>query len=272
MLMPNYRKIYCAVFIGAFLLALQGQGYSLYNGNPALPEMPEEGFFVPKESWFSFKFGYEGDVLFDRSLRVEGKKSHISHHVNSFEYIMNSGSLTLGFSDRVEIYGLLGAMKTKMSQTPVSHEHVHYDTGYHFSGEMGIRAIVAYWGDTKLSVDAKYFMTNPHIDRIDLNGDRISSSGAKIHETEWQVGAGVSHRVSWFIPYAGFKYSNLRMKFCHLSSLESIIPRKKFVVKNNCPVGFFFGFGFSADRGIAINVEARVLDETAVTAALDIRF
>ncbi len=246
--------------------------FSLYNGNPDLPEMPEEGFFVPKESWLSLKFGYEGDLVFDRSLRIDHQKDITSRGISSFESTMNSGSITVGFIDRVEIYGLLGGLKTKLSHTPVSHQHIHYDTGYHFESEVGIRAIVGYWGDTRLSVDAKYFFSSPHINSIHLNGSHVASSGAKIRDREWQIGIGVSHRISWFIPYIGVKYADLRMKFSHLKSLGFIFPKEQFTVKNNCPVGVFFGFGFSADRGIAVDIEARVLDETAVTAALIMRF
>lgn len=245
---------------------------SLYNGNPSLPEMPEEGWLISKESWLDLKIGYEGDIVFDRCMHVHASHDNDVHNINSYQSTMNSGTFTFGFSNRVELYFLLGSYQVELSQRLHNENHIHYDTDHHLGGLAGVRAIVGYWGETRLGLDAKYFMSTPDLAHLKLNGHHVPSDSAKMTDLEWQVGASLSHKVSFFIPYIGIKYSSAEIKLSHLHSLESALGTNHLRLKNKYPVGFVFGFGLSADRALAANLEARILDETAATLAVDFRF
>lgn len=246
--------------------------FSLYNGNPSMPEMPEEGYFISKESWLTIKAGYEGDIVFSREMELTHHHSNVKEHVKSFESWMNSGTLTLGFTDRVELYTALGTTSAKIKQHPHSDQSVEYRTRNHFAWLAGMRAIAAYWGDLQLGLDAKYLQTLPDMHEIKLNGTRVPVSGAHVDYREWQVGLGLSYKWRFFIPYFGVKYSDVRAKFKHLHSLSTIFPKKHFTMKNEDPIGLFVGFGLSAERIFALNLEFRFLDETAGTVSADIRF
>jgi len=82
---------------------------ALYNGAPALPEMPEQGFFLSKDSFVSLKIGYEGDFLLGRNLDA----SSVSDP--GMTSMVNGATLAIGFINRLEVYTVLGASTTQVS-------------------------------------------------------------------------------------------------------------------------------------------------------------
>ncbi|MBS0653816.1 MAG: hypothetical protein JSR39_09890 [Verrucomicrobia bacterium] len=260
------------LFILAVSLLPFGRMEALYNGNPSFPMMPEQGLFFKKDAWVTIKAGYEWDDVIDRNLTVHEHRPRLKREVKDYAAMGNFGSLTLGCNDRVELYGLFGAEEADIHYRPYSDVRLKFQTHQCFAWTVGGRAILAYWGDTQLGIDAKYFQFNPHIHSLKLNGKSLHPEGAFYHYREWQVGLGVSHRIKLFIPYAGLKYSDVRAKFHHLKALSWIFPDKHFTMKNKHPMGVFLGLGLSFDRALNINFEARLYDETGITASADIRF
>ncbi|MGE3533371.1 MAG: hypothetical protein AB7H48_00900 [Parachlamydiales bacterium] len=269
MLMRNYLRNF---FIFALSLLSLCRVEALYNGNPSFPMMPERGLFFKKDAWITIKAGYEWDDIFDRNLTVHERRSHLKRKVKDYAAMGNFGSITLGCNDRAEVYGLFGTEEADIRYRPYSDVRLKFKTDQHFAWTVGGRAILAYWGDTQLGIDAKYFQFDPCIHSLKLNGKSISPEGAFYDYREWQVGLGVSQRIKLFIPYVGLKYSDVRAKFHHLKALSWIFPEKHFTMKNKHPIGIFLGAGLSFDRGLNINFEARFYDETAITASADVRF
>ncbi len=245
---------------------------ALYNGNPSFPMMPEEGLFFKKDTWITIKMGYEWDDVFDRNLKVCGHRPHLKREIKNYAAIGNFGGITLGCNDRVEVYGMFGAEEANVDYEPYSGLQLKFRTDQCLAWTVGGRAILAYWGDVQLGIDAKYFEFNPHIHSLKLNGCAINPGGALYNYREWQIGLGVSYRVSLVIPYVGLKYSDVAAKFHQLKTLSWVFPEKHLTMKNKCPIGIFLGVGLSLDRALNINFEARFYDETAVTASTDIRF
>ena len=245
---------------------------ALYNGNPSFPMMPEEGLFFKKEGWLTIKAGYEWDDLFDRKLKVRTHKEHLKRRVGDYSAMGNFGVITLGCNDRVEAYGVLGTEKADIHYHPYSDTHLKFKTDHRFAWTIGGRAILAYWGNTQLGIDAKYFQFDPHIDSLSLNGRSLRPEGARYHYKEWQVGLGVSQRINVFFPYLGLKYSNVQAKFRHLQAISSLFPKEKFTMENRHPMGVFLGLGISLERALNFNFEARLYDETAITVSTDLRF
>lgn len=236
-----------------------------------MPELPEDGYLIPKESWADLKIGYQGDVVFSRSMIVHGE-TEASHQTSSFTSYMNSGTLTIGLVNRVELYGVLGSYKLKVSQKLEGENRVHFSSDRHIAGVVGARALVAAWGDTHLGVDAKGFISYPEIDSIELNGSSISTGSAKCSDRQWQLGASVSHQVSIFVPYIGVTYSHVRLKLYELSSLTSFFPDEELRLSNKYSFGFVFGFALTADTAFACNLEARIIEEVGATLSADFRF
>ncbi|MGC1878729.1 MAG: hypothetical protein WA347_02785 [Rhabdochlamydiaceae bacterium] len=256
-----------------FFLIVSLNAFALYNGNPSLPMMPEEGTIISKEDWFGLKVGYQLDYVYDRRLRMEHR--HVDEErrkVQEYNSLSNQGVVTLNFNDRVEIFGSLGAMQFELSQRPFEDTKVSYHTGSHFAWGVGGRAILAYWGDIQVSVNAAYLQSNPPLSSVEVNDNSYPKKGAEAEFREWQIGAGVSYRWDWFIPYLGFDYSDFRMKIEHLNSLKFLFHRNHVVFKEVYPIGIFLGFGLSPTRGFNINFEARFINENGVSFSGDLKF
>jgi hypothetical protein len=240
--------MYCYRFL--VLLSFSASACALYNGNPSLPEMPEQGFFTPRDNALSYKLGYEGDFMLGRHLQVPSVSAPEIYSQ------FNAASLTVGFINRIEVYALLGASLTQFSFTS-SGQDFQLNTNENFAGEAGIRANTPIWGDLKFGVDAKYFYAWP----------TLSHGSGSVFQKEWQVGAAFSQTFAYFTPYAGVKFGKFNMEYNDLSYF-----RKNISLQNACPVGLFLGMGISAQKGVYLDLEVRFVDEYALTGALGCSF
>jgi hypothetical protein len=256
-----------------FSVVLSIRGFALYNGNPSFPMMPEQGTFISREDWFGAKAGYQFDDVYDRRLclahrRVEGQ----SKKVQEYDSLSNQGVLTFNFNDRVEIFGTCGVFSFGLSQHPFEDTTVKYRAGTHLAWGVGGRAILAYWGDLQIGVNAAYLQSNLPLSSVKVNHEPYSTGHAQAQFREWQVGAGISYRSSWFIPYLGVDYSDFRTKIEHLNSLEFLFKNNHMVFKEEYPFGIFLGLGISPYKRFNINFECRFLNENAVSASGDFKF
>jgi hypothetical protein len=254
-------------------LCLSVEAFALYNGNPSFPMMPEEGMFIPKEVWFGVKMGYQFDWVYDRRLHIAHR--HVDdqrREVQEYKSLSNLGVLTFNFNDRAEIFGTLGAMSFELTQHPFEGVKVSCHTQTHLAWGVGGRAILAYWGDLQVSINASYLQSNLPFSSVEVNGRSYPKKHAKAEFREWQVGAGLSYRVAWFIPYLGFDFSDFRTKIEDLSSLKFIFHRNHIVFKETYPMGILLGFGLSPEKGFNINFEARFINENALSASADFKF
>ena len=255
------------------LLLIPINAIALYDGNPSLPMMPEHGFFISKEDWLGLKIGYLFDYVYDRKLHLDGIDQGLSRKkVQKYESLSNFGSITANFNDRVEVFGLLGVMSSELSQKPFSNTKITYHSNNQFAWGVGGRAIVAYWGDLQFCVNAQYVKSNPHVSSLKVNGNSYSTHHTDIDYTQWQIGIGISYRFNWVIPYVGVDYSDFREKIAHLKSIKFVIPSAQVTFKNSEMFGIFLGFGFAAPLGFQVNMEARFINENALSLSMDFKF
>lgn len=261
------------VFFLLSLLLLPLKVLALYNGNPSAPMMPEVGIFIPQEVWFGVKTGYAFDRVYDRKLHMSGQHlQHCNKRVQKYESLSNFGVLTLNFYDRVEIFGDVGVTSFDLWHHPFPESKVSYHTGSRFTWGVGGRAIIAYWGNLQFALNAEYFRSNPPLSSLEVNGKAYPARHSELHFTEWQVGAGFSYRVDWFIPYIGVDFANFRIHIDHLDAIEFLIPSGHVTFKENYPAGLFLGFGMAPHRAFSMNVELRFFNENAVSVSADIKF
>jgi hypothetical protein len=211
------------------LLFIPKPARALYNGNPAFLQLPEEGVYFAKEAWLSLRLGYEGDFVFDRKM---------NKHVHRFKILENLGVATLGFSERVEVYGGLGSFSAKF------HEN---NSGQQLVWKAGARVLVWQSGDTFLTAHLGY--------------QQASSVYREI-----AGGVGIARKFDIFSPYIGVEASSAKAKIKKRSEINSS------TLHSRTPVGFFFGCGLSPGTRVIVNVEARLIDEQAVTVSGDMRF
>lgn len=212
--------------------------YALYNGNPCLPEIPEEGFFLAKEAWMGVRLGYEGDYVFKRRM---------NHSVSRFKSLQNFATLTLTFNERIEFYGSAGASWCKLRR------HISYDTETGLAGKVGTRLIIFHNESTQLTLHGAFLQASMPLKHT---GD--------FRYREAEIGLGLSHQVGWFIPYVGVESSRAWAKVRH--------SNRDFSAQSRDPVGLFFGAGFTPGYKGIFNLEARFFDEKAVSLSFDLKF
>ncbi len=218
--------------------------FALYNGSPTLPEMPENNLFFNENSPFSAKTSYEVDFLLGRKVET------VSYSDGSLHSFFQGAEIAWGFIDRVEVYMLLGVEKISFSANRGG-KNREIQTSASFGGDIGVRSIIAFWGETKLGVDAKYFYAWPQVADSSYEGNK---------DQQWQVGLALSQEFFFFTPYIGGKVSNMQL------NLEGI------QIKNSNPFGVFVGLGIAGNKGVFLDLEARFLDDYALSGVAGFRF
>ena len=234
--------------------------------------MPENGCCISSDYFLGIKGSYLGDIVFSRSMVVRSRNTQASHEISSFKSVVNAGVITLDFMNRVVFYTGIGSYHLQLSQRFGSDNHVQYKSDHHIAGMAGLKGILVCWGDTLLGFDVKGFVSYPNLDSIRLNDFYVDVGDSKCRATQWQIGAGLSQRMDWFIPYIGAIYNHSRLKLYSLSSLQELYPHKNVLLSNKYSFGFVLGFGISLDSTLSLNVEARMIDETAGSCSVDFRF
>ena len=180
--------------------------------------------------------------------------------------LLNGGEFSFGILDRVEIYTLLGAFKTKVSGEKNGSDF-HVKTAESFGGQIGIRALAIFFGDTKIGLDGKYFYGWPNVSSMSYQGVDSTPHLTKTLQKEWQVGVSISQTFAFITPYIGAKCARFTVTFIDVSEVGESIK-----VENVSPFGLFIGMGFAGKKGAFLNLEARFLDEYALSGTLGMRF
>ena len=254
-------------FIFASLLISFTKTYALYFGNPAEPQLIDEGLYLNKEIWTSVKVGYQGDYTFDRRLKAyRGAKGRIDR----YQSLMNQGVLTINFGDRVDIYGSVGAMSADVIHRPhFDMKQREYQSNDHVTWGGGAKMILFRWGDVCLSGDIKYQSSHPRIKWITLNGTAYTTN-AELKLNEWQAGAGVSRHIDIFTPYLAIAYSKI------LSRMQQIRPvilnHSHFKMEVRNPIVLAIGCSLSTTKILDLTVEWRMISEEAVTWSGNVKF
>lgn len=251
----------------AVLIALQATLYALYEGNPAEPQIIDQGFFIAQDSLISVKVGYQGDWVFNRKLRAMGGAHG---RIDQFSIFINQGVATFNLLDRAELYVNAGSMDAIFFHRPhVDNKRREYQSHDRWTLGGGSRILLMQWGNTCLGVDGKFQYSAPHIKWIAVDG--VShNSGAHFTYREWQVGIAFSHTVDIFTPYIGATYSNVHV---HVDGLTStVFHHSHFKMVNPNRFGMALGCTLCSGKKVDLNFEARLFAEQAATAAGNVKF
>ncbi len=252
-------------------LCLLGNMYGLYYGSPNLPDTAREGILLSKTCPVGIKVGFQADYVLDKSLKIASQKS--THSMEVFKYYLEQGVLTLNFINRFEVYGSMGAMQFHMEPRTTSVIRQTYDTNYRFSWGLGGRAILFEFSKAALGVDFKYQASSPPFSWICVNAVPKASVGeAKFRYREWQIGLGLSYALELFTPYIGALYNQSSGQFKYLP--KTLLPNHKrhFSMTSRKKFGMAVGTTLSTGGSFELDLEARMIDETAVSAAANFRF
>jgi major outer membrane protein len=240
-------------------------------GNAAAPQLIQEGFFLSSDFWVDGRAGYEGDFIFDaRMEQTNGAR------VDCYKQDSNSGTLTLNFLDRIDLYGVFGSSRTCASWRFTDMDdiinRVEIETFYDFLWGVGVRGILFEWGCASLGLGARYENAYYEPSWLAINAINVSTAGTRLEWEEWQVDLNFSYQIELLTPYIGLKYSraNTSLNGFDVPIASNGAGSNHF--ENRDQVGIFIGCSISNGKYFMLNIEGRLVDEEAVTISGDIRF
>lgn len=236
-------------------------------GNPAFPRLLEKGFQVPEDCSLQIRSGYEGNFLLNGA---------ISGSTDEYSAVGNAGTLTLSFQKLIEAYTSLGALRTKLQWrfiTPLEEVfNVKSETTSGFYWALGLRTILYERGAWTLGAEGRYSKNKSSLEWLNIDGVSNPKNGATFEQDVGQVNLGISYKIDLFTPYVSLNYLHLRSKIQNPSVVLASDRERQKDFKNNLPVGMNLGCTLSSGSYFFLNVEARVINEEAVTVSGEIQF
>lgn len=262
-----------ALSISVGLLTIASTLFAAPVGNPSFPRLLQEGYIIPCNSWVDLRLGYEGDFIGDACLK-QYDEGH--GRVDNYEQNTNSGTVTLNFNDRLDIYGVFGSSRAtcdwRFRLPDLTYSQVEMETGYHFLWGVGGRCALFEWGNTILGLGGRYSAANMKPVWMTINGALTSAAETHLRYREWQIDSDLSYKVDIFIPYFGLKYSSNHTRMGTFPVAISNSGSGSLHMKNRKPVGIVIGCALTTGKYFMLNVEGRLIDEMAATIAGDFRF
>lgn len=246
-----------------FLLAC-GTLSALYMGNPAEPQIIDKGFWISPEAAFGLKVGYQGDRVADRKMHTHKGR------IDDMELSMDQGVLTLGYLDRIEIYGSVGSINGSFSNRFHSDsKRRQYETEDGCTVGTGGRFLLAQWGGAVIGIDGKAQWGNPSIHWMAVDGVSKNTRG-HLRYCEWQASFALSYTVSWLTPYLGVKYSNVHARVSGIP--KAIYSHTRFSMVNRCRFGLAIGCTLCPGNKFDLFAEAQLIDEQALSFGGTLKF
>ncbi len=231
-------------------------------------------------SWFdnvSFRIGYYGDFVFQRHTKRDspGFQNHIEHTTLN----TNAALFVLNVCQRADVFATWGATHAEietlsdnllpLSSTLVTRPRVTFELGTNSSWSVGARAVAWQFGCTTFGVEGQYFATHLDLERATAAALFTQfPKNVKAKYREWQVGAGIAHRINFLVPYVGVKYARAKADLGGAIVLNNFVPN----LRSAKHWGFVAGVTL-VDCGIAtVTAEGRWGDEKALHINGQIRF
>ena len=258
------RKILFALFLMAFV-------------SPALVHAASVGGMTTAGQG-KVAIGVSEDYVFDKDLKVKDLKADETEKINIDYMTRTTADISYGILEGLDIYTKLGVadLKLKGSGTYVDSGNPGTSTDVtdgksafvYGAGVKGVYDIGSGWlvgGDAQyVSHKNKFKMIQSGYDVG--NGNWEDAYTGKMTIQEWQATLLVGKKIDSFTPYAGVKYSDMKVNM----KIDDSDNKMKAEAKDN--VGAIVGLDYAMDKNWKFNVEGRFIDETAVSGSVVFKF
>ncbi|MCX5715284.1 MAG: hypothetical protein NTV07_00105 [Candidatus Omnitrophica bacterium] len=240
-------------------------------------------FSLKKTSNIPIETAIDADIIFARDLSAEGATNA---SIKESQWYM----VRLGYRmfDRIEPYVRLGGAHLKAKWTDsASAQKIEMDTSSGFAWGLGLKALLFDIKNPRIKIigDGSYRTTDldPHKGYFNAEATGIDKNNSKFVIREWQVALlaatemdlsaikGRSETLKGYklCPYAGVKYSDVSARIRMVASGATYYPNN---IESDRKFGIVTGLDLTGDDNIAVNVEGRFIDETAVSAGVSALF
>lgn len=263
--------------------------YALPSGNPVDPALYCNGFLVDcapninfcDNGCFSLRFGYYGDYVFNRHLKVDS--SSLPRTIRKTEMYTNAGEIVLNLWNRLDIFGTLGATQIHLA-TPAraflssngANDDYNIFTESDFSYSVGARAFLWECGCFSVGASGQYFATRPNINSIyaSFSSQFSSYPNVDFDYSEWQINLGLAYRTCFACGLEAIPYANILGSFVHVDLQNAFVPILGTVdatynstlqdLKSQRHFGFALGLSILSYNRMSLGIEARFVDEKAL--------
>jgi opacity protein-like surface antigen len=220
----------------------------------------------PTGGQFKFNIGLDQDVVSDRDLKpsniVVMMPLDVAVGCDIKRMYRSMLNVSFGVFDFLDVYVKLGVADYKFKADLISNfgftlGDATLNTKWGFAYGGGLKGAYSFKeGMVKgllIGADAQYLR---HKQRYHAMIDSImgpSDFTGHVTFQEWQVGPFVGYKIMNFLPYAGVKYSDVRLKF----KQEGVTQK----FKADDHVGAFVGLTYDLIPQVKLNLEGRFIDE-----------
>lgn len=232
-------------------------------GNPALPSLLQEGFFIPDECWSNPQCGICGDFLLQKKMRSCRASQSLGLHKGEIWGTSEVGAIAWSIRERFNFQIELGSGRFywRWKQTGRNVEG-QTNGGLLWSGNA--KLVILEVKDTVLAADARAggwdWMDGP----ANSNGSALDGKASSILRY-WQIGAALTQRISLFSPYLGCAVNRTRFKVSKLSTGTGWMHARHVV-------GPFGGCSISNGAKFLFNLEWRGWFEEGISLSAQVRF
>jgi Chlamydia major outer membrane protein len=240
-------------------------------GNPLNPEIISDGFFISPASFINFRLGYEGNFVSDAKMNKKGGFGKI----DNFQMDVNSGTFTLNLQNRTDVFAVLGASRIKTNwrfEDIGIQSRIEMESNYRIYWAAGGKIILFQWGNTALSTSGRYSNTQPSLLFVTLDGAIQDKDAMKIKYKDWQIDLGLAHQIDIFTPYVGGKYLKAQAKIHNAPVVITDGNFNYINMKNENNFGAYVGCTLSNSKYFLFTLEARFIDEDAISVMGEIKF
>lgn len=247
-------------------------GFTMYNGSPFSPHEISEGVFFTNEFPISVDISYQKEMMFNRYMKIEGGRSF-----PIFSYEVNSGALFLDILDRVSIYGTAGAATSDLLLQSEISDLLRFISKPGFAWSVGANALAVFYDHLAVGGSGGYQSFSTHFDSLDVNGQPVSTSGARQHFQGWQIAITVGYYNDYVVPYIGGKYTRANVHFSNLPTLfyfdlNSFEYLESIKAVSRIDGGLILGASFGSGKAFGFTVEANLISEQSLVLEGQMRF
>jgi hypothetical protein len=225
---------------------------------------------------FKFGIGLDQEFLFDRDLDHKSIKPPLAagqvlvdNKITELSRTMITGSF--GIFDFLDIYVKLGAVDYEFESDSFTlgtfdgDIHGESERGFAYGG--GLKGAYTFKNGLLIGGDLQYVRQkqDARVTFTAPGGAGVTDTG-KVTLEEWHVAPFVGLKIGDFIPYAGVKYSDLKLK----ARGEIFIQESKLEADDH--LGTFIGLTYGGIDKLKLYLEGRFIDETAFSFGLTYRF
>lgn len=246
--------------------------FGIFVSNPSDPHLFQDGLFVGKCNWLSFRLGYVNEIVLKGRCKYEFQKKGNPTEKLDTQMLNYYGVATFNLLSRLDIQIIGGSVRMEIDEQIFPKREPAWGLG----GKLLLFKSCYF----DFSFDGKYLSSHqkPTYFVVQDMLAPLVDTKLQLDYEEWQLSLAMSYKTDCIIPYIGVTYFDCRLKpNCYdlLLSLPNIpllfdATYKSFNSRKNW--GLVLGASIYACDRASLTIEARNFDQTSVNGILQVRF